>query len=658
MSKQSQLFPDASLSTTPRLILGWLLCYPFQSTRELARALGRDASVVAAHLRELAARGLVESLAPAWLDGRLWSLTGAGIRLLGQAVESDPLQLAKEWRADRVARERLMAQLFSIVPVERFVLDLCIHAPAGLAPLDVGRRPAVRWHWLRGWRHRFAHGQQALTVQADAVVVWLREPRGRSGSMLLSGQAVPDQPNSGTWQCAFIICERDLEDRASLQQRLARLFQYRESAERWATYQQFPPILALLKHPHHTERWRRELQALTQAQHAAPLAGAMAALPAERGDTSDPWRLSWENFADGSPTRLREVLTPVSLAAWPDGVRDHIVATRAVMLPLATRRMSKISTTQPLPPHRSFASSKPRTENQRLPSLSTQLGQRHITVLSLLTQHPLLSTNDIAALINIKQNSAAHYLRELWQRDCVCAWQRPDDTSPRWWLSDGGLRLVAAMQHVPLQRLGIYEKQAGENGNITPTLLDRPLFIPRALPPLLRYPLHTTGVYSFMAALNRAADARATITWWETGATCERSYPWHGIRRNLRPDAEFSLLQQDTSKIRHLRYWLEYDRGTMRRRDLEAKMRTYAEYVRSREWFKDGRASLPRLLFVVPDTGQERRISEAARTSLADLPLHVLVTTAGHIASADPFTAIWRPVFPLASETRRAMWTE
>ena len=186
----------------------------------------------------------------------------------------------------------------------------------------------------------------------------------------------------------------------------------------------------------------------------------------------------------------------------------------------------------------------------------------------------------------------------------------------------------------------------------------RPLLIPRALPPLLRYPLHTAGVYSFIAALHRAADSHeVTLTWWETGAACERSYPWHGIRHNLRPDAEFALLQ-NAPHLRHHRYWLEYDRGTMRRRDLEAKMRTYAEYVRSREWFKDGRASLPRLLFVVPDTGQERRISEAARTSLADLPLHVLVTTAGHIASSDPFESIWRPVFPLASETRRAMWTE
>jgi len=37
--------------------------------------------------------------------------------------------------------------------------------------------------------------------------------------------------------------------------------------------------------------------------------------------------------------------------------------------------------------------------------------------------------------------------------------------------------------------------------------------------------------------------------------------------------------------------------AVLRRCDLEAKMRTYAEYVRAREWMKDGLASLPRLLF-------------------------------------------------------------
>jgi len=648
VSSSRILPPRPALSTTPRLILGWLLCYPFQSTHDLALALGRDASVVAAHLRYLAARGFVESLAPAWLDGRLWSLTGAGLRLLGQVLGSDPLQLAKAWRVDRVARERTMAHLFSIVPVERFVLDLCIHAPAGLAPIDSGRRPAVRWHWLRGWQHRFVSGQQTIPVQADAVVMWLCEPRGHSGSILLSRRAAPDQ-SSGIWQCALLLCERDLDDRESLRQRILRLLQYRESAERWATYQQFPPMLVLLKHPHHAERWHRELQALAQVYHTTPLAGAMAVLSVGRGDASDSWRLSWQNLTDGASARLCEVLTPVPQEAWPDGMRDHIAATRSVMSPLATQKLREISATRPMASHHPTSSRATGVRNHPLPALSIQLGRRHLAALTLLARYPLLSTGDIAALMTIKEDSAAHYLRELWQRDCLCSWQMPGDTSPRWWLSDGGLRLIAAMQHFSLQRLGFSEQQADEG--------DHPVLMPCPLPALLRYPLHTAGVYGFLAALHRAAPLhKVTISWWEAGEGCERSYPWHGIRRNLRSDAEFALLCQDATGLRHHRYWLEYDRGTMRRRDLEAKMRTYAEYVRSREWFKDGLTSLPRLLFVVPDTGQEQRVSEAARVTLVGLPLRVLVTTTGHLATADPFAPIWRPVFPLASEARQAMW--
>lgn len=652
MSRSHILPPDPTLSTTPRLILGWLLCYPFQSTHHLALALGKDASVIAAHLRHLAAGGLVESLAPAWLGGRLWSLTRTGLQLLAQAVESDPAQLAKAWHMDRAARERYIAHLFSIVPVERFMLNLCVYAPAGLAPRDGGRRPAVRWHWLPDWRHRFVSGRQPRTVQADAVVIWRCEPRGCSCSLLLSRQVASDQPAQRTWQCALILYERGLENRESVRQRLARLLQYRESADRWATYQQFPPILALLKHPHHTERWLREVQALAQTYRTTPLAGAMAVLPNEYGFGSDPWRLSWKNVADGAPVRLGEVLTPVPIEAWPAGVRDHIIAIRAVLSPLAIQKINKTATTL-LPASSHAAASRKMPDQSHGPAaMSVQVSKRHLTALLLLARHPLLSTSDIASFISIKEDSAARYLRELWQRDCLCAWQIAGDTSSRWWLSDSGLRLIAVMQRFSLQRLGWRERQTSESEHQT-----RPLLMPRALPALLRYPLHTAGVYSFLAALHRATPLHEiTVSWWETGEGCERSYPWHGIRRNLRPDAEFALLRQDAIHLRHHRYWLEYDRGTMRRRDLEAKMRTYADYMRAREWVKDGLASLPRLLFVVPDTGQERRVSEAAHVSLANLPLPILVTTAGHLAVADPFAPIWRPVFPLSSETRQTMW--
>jgi hypothetical protein len=65
---------------------------------------------------------------------------------------------------------------------------------------------------------------------------------------------------------------------------------------------------------------------------------------------------------------------------------------------------------------------------------------------------------------------------------------------------------------------------------------------------------------------------------------------------------------------RRVRFWLEWDWATMGTRDLMAKFRTYAQYVTSREWFKE-KGVLPLLLVVAPGQGQEMRIARVATAS-------------------------------------------
>ena len=68
-----------------------------------------------------------------------------------------------------------------------------------------------------------------------------------------------------------------------------------------------------------------------------------------------------------------------------------------------------------------------------------------------------------------------------------------------------------------------------------------------------------------------------------------------------------------------MRFWLEWDRVAMDRRDLVAKFRTYAHYVISREWFRE-QAGLPLLLMVTPGKEQEMRFPYIATALLADRP--------------------------------------
>ena len=64
-----------------------------------------------------------------------------------------------------------------------------------------------------------------------------------------------------------------------------------------------------------------------------------------------------------------------------------------------------------------------------------------------------------------------------------------------------------------------------------------------------------------------------------------------------------------------VRFWLEWDRGTMNVRDLAIKFTSYAQYIASREWVRED-SMLPVLLCVVPEIGQERRMQRVAQARL------------------------------------------
>ena len=95
-----------------------------------------------------------------------------------------------------------------------------------------------------------------------------------------------------------------------------------------------------------------------------------------------------------------------------------------------------------------------------------------------------------------------------------------------------------------------------------------------------------------------------------------------------------------------MRFWLEWDRGTMVLRDLASKFATYARYVAYRMWIKE-HAVLPLLLTVTADVGQEKRIRRVAQQQLAHTPgLIMWATTASLLATQGPLASIWCQVVP------------
>ena len=95
-----------------------------------------------------------------------------------------------------------------------------------------------------------------------------------------------------------------------------------------------------------------------------------------------------------------------------------------------------------------------------------------------------------------------------------------------------------------------------------------------------------------------------------------------------------------------MRFWLEWDRGTMVLRDLASKFATYARYVVYRVLVKE-HTVLPLLLTVTTDVGQEQRIKRVAQQQLAHTPgLLMWATTASLLATQGPLASIWCQVVP------------
>src|SRR5512135_2883973 len=108
--------------------------------------------------------------------------------------------------------------------------------------------------------------------------------------------------------------------------------------------------------------------------------------------------------------------------------------------------------------------------------------------------------------------------------------------------------------------------------------------------------------------------------------------------------SEYSNWQQQ------MRFWLEWDRGTMHVRDLVVKFHAYAHYDTSRDWARET-LSLPSLFSIVPDIAQERRMQRVAQGKLAHIPGLVLWTTTEVLFHEQgPLATIWLRGIPQPSQ--------
>jgi hypothetical protein len=638
-------------------LLQWLLWYPFQRTEDLALATGTRSATIYRHLKKLRNQGIVEGVMPPALGTTtccLYHLSNLGLHVLAVHEHADPTEMARLWGTDERGLLRLLPRLASLATLQACINGLVADAPEALA--YQGHRSEVRWHWMRDYAHRYSYREHVMRCTADAVLFLRVRPAAENGT------SVQEQ-----WYGLFLLLDAEIAGDSVLKQRVGRLLCYRESVERWPVYQHFPPVVVLVSTSRRMEHWQWAAREAATALHVVPLSGAIACPPKHQHMASDnPWLFSWKRLGTSGSCTLRDVLHPLPMEAIPPDVLHQKTTMRvmpeessrddgrATATNLRKRTQARIVVGNYL--HRAHALQKGhmdgRSDEREIKALlALSLGQRHLKLLTLLFTHPLLSVGEIAALLGRAANSIERYLGLLRSQGCIEL--LISDMGQRWRLSERGLRLLAATQHISIHSIATVEERTGEAS-----------LVQRGIDVFLRHLEHTAGIYGFFASVSQAASQEQLqgrehhLLWWETGVVCERRYRDHEYWHNLRPDAmgEYQAGEQ------HVRFWLEWDRATMGTRDLVAKFRTYAHYTASHTWFKEQRV-LPYLLVIVPSKEQEMRIARIVEALLVNIPgLVIQTTTATRLADLGPLAEIWYHVSPnfgrIEKASRRNFFTQ
>jgi hypothetical protein len=688
-----------------KALLLWLLRYPLLRAEDLAAVTGYSRQRTYVQLAQMEAVGTIEAVRVPELglpSARLYHVNAVGMQKLTHVYGVTLCSAAQAWGADEAGLQHLLPRAPALVAVQTVVLSLI--GGIGSAPSARAERLALQqvgalteWAWERDYPFALTgqRGQRNPSTQ----------PRGRSVRLdayvrlrvhLSADMISPTSPVSAAGRTEnttsyglFVLYDGALLDPGRPQALLRALLRARQAFE--ADGGTMPTLLLLVPDAYRAQRWQA-LNARTAMERwlARPLDGGILVVPppwqngnraaqqthiaSERScsgaEAPNLWQANWLSLRDPGSRRLAALLTPApepSLPALsmvaptydPDAPRPGRAAKvighfndRADRWAESEASRGELGRSSVAGGGRRGHEPAPSSGREALALLALRLDARHDAVLALLAAHPLLRGEELAAVLGISSTSADVYLRHLHRLGLVAPATSitvrgapPVPPGIRWLrgryaLATVGTHLLTARSGRNIKGALPADGQGLQRGNGPAAAYYREVAA------LMRVPAHTAGVYQFVVSLYRSARvARAGgqdhfVAWWETGPACARQYRevdgWHA----LRPDAAGEYV----AGTRRLRFWLEWDRGTMRRRDLEAKFAAYDHYVRSREWRADGNTPLPHLLVVTSDYGQETRLLAALAAAFAGGPcsLAVRVTLLDQLMAHGPLAAIWR----------------
>ncbi|HLJ69317.1 MAG TPA: replication-relaxation family protein [Chloroflexota bacterium] len=452
-------------------------------------------------------------------------------------------------------------------------------------------------HWERPWRRRY----------------WFSTSK-TPASVTLPAHAVLSW---GEFAGSFLL----VPDLGSFPLRLYRLTLHRLLGLRHQQDAEFPFLVVATTGEERAAAWERLLEEVRQSR----------------------WEAGWEAFVStwehlpADLERLEEI-----------GAFDRPAAREAVG-PVTVRPLRPRRPTSPLPrlvgnieSHSGSA-----TAADGLGRLALTITPREHELLDLVSQHPFLTPARLAAVLGWTRRAVRQRLRRLMGLGLMWLVEQHEMSEESDMelveLTVPGLELVAAHRALTLPA-AIRELGLAGGGP------DEPI---GSRAKLVRELTHTMGVDRLFVGLYEAAQRFAAegsddaVLAWQNASACSR--------RHLRPDG-YGMYRRDGTLYG---FFVEYDRGTMRRRGYAGKLDAYYDYGISRRYERDY-CGYPTILLVTANNTTEEAIAHVAR-SAADRygsPLPLLLTCTWRLeAHGNPhglLGPIWRE--PGAAFGERRVW--
>jgi hypothetical protein len=602
-------------SDTLASALLWLARLPFLEEEGLAALLGVDGFVAQkalARLREAGWTDWVIPTSPELDPRRFYYLTEDGVDALARAMGASREDVESRYAIGRRELLARVARLETAAALNAFFADIA----------EVIRE------------------DEEVSLDEARSLPWTRCPGARWWP---PGVEAYGALRSGCWQAPFFVAwDRAGAPMAHRRMRVAGWYAYLVSEGNPWGVDGLPPILVVCPSEREAAQWGLAVQSSADRRHIASLAVYIG--------------IASEVFGLGGLG-----------AVWrrPDGRRRATLADRLRWVSEVPRQVGvepslplvPVEPCQPRPRRRGLrewagqAAADPGSlkpgERLAVLALSTSTTQKEL--LEWVGHHPFLSAADLAVLAGLRETGAERLLAGLARLGLVDFAVRPvgGEISPasRHFLTSEGLRLLAARDGVPHRRYGRHGVLAIA-GNNTDGEGQR-------LAGLLRHFEHTIGVNSFVvglaaeAATFRARGQDHRLVHWLSATEAQEWFRWNGRWWHVWPDARFLY----RAKGFDLDVFLEWDRGTMRRRDYLEKFRAYGSFFASRQ---AGQLPRCRLLVVTTTPAAERRIAEVIQSAAGTAPALLVahLTTASRLEHAGALGDVWQ----LADGGGRRTW--